>query len=112
MSKERDMDPIEALVLATMNPASMPQRISILGKVLGKSPDARSAVLLLTSSIANLVGNIPEELWEKMVKVDPPPCKEPDCECHLVQKSLMKELIEVKKMYLKALDGDEQERAE
>lgn len=106
------MNPIEQLIVQSLEPHQVPEKMAVLGLVLAKA-EAGPASASLIAAIANMVGNIPDDKWAQMEKFEFPPCSNPGCSCHLVQKQMIQALKPVRDIFIKATENpDEQEMTE
>ena len=72
-----------------------PQILSYLGGIIAKALskyDPVAAQSVMGGVLANIVGNIPDEHWEKMKTEAALPCDRPGCTCHLLHKSTFDQL--------------------
>ena len=99
----KNMNELDELVLALMAPEDVAHKTRILGLVLAKAPDGHAAAFLC-ASIANMVGNIPQDKWEKMLKFKFPPCPTPGCDCHHAQEQFLQALIPIRRIFEKAIE--------
>lgn len=66
--------------------------------VASVNPPSEFAAWFCGGIIANVIGNLPDEYWEKMST--PVPCGRPGCDCHLHEQDALKFLSELRKKHI------------
>lgn len=83
---------------------TVPHQGGVLGLVLAKAPTPELRVLMLTTLVTNIIGNIPEEEWQEMVKCEIKPCGSEGCKCHEMHNQLMEALRPARGLFDKVID--------
>lgn len=83
-----------------MMPDAMCRHIvgSCLARAHAMPPHAFSA-FLCGGIVANIIGNLPDEYWREMMRVEA--CGRPGCDCHVLQEQVMQTLDAMRKDHKK-----------
>lgn len=92
------MNELEEMILKKLSPEEAATKTAILGKVLSKGP-AEEICDLLPVAVGNLVGNIPDRIWERVLQVPIEPCPHHECTCHIIRRKLLDALDETRDLW-------------
>lgn len=87
----------------------VPNKICILGAVLGKEVNNEHAAALVVVSVANLIGNLPEEKWQQLLKTKLAPCGQSGCKCHEMVGSLIEQLVPFRQFHAAIIEVQKEE---
>lgn len=83
----------------------------MIGQMISNINDNDMSIAVTSGTVANLVGHIPDPMWDYMMKHCGDPCDTPGCNCHVEQQKLFDGLHIIRNKW-KELTGHEKEGGE
>jgi hypothetical protein len=88
-----------------LTPSEVAETGALIGYSLAELP-VEHASILLNGTVANIVGHLPEEHWQKMLAISGKPCGKPDCQCHLQHGALFAALQTLREEWKKVVNEE------